>query len=66
MSAMDGTPLDLTGDVDGAETVPRRYTAGCAPGIDVELWTMRGGAHVPDFNAEYTRQILDWLFAHRR
>jgi polyhydroxybutyrate depolymerase len=41
-----GSPVDWDMAVPGAETTTERY-AGCPPGIDVELWTVHGGRHVP-------------------
>jgi polyhydroxybutyrate depolymerase len=44
--AADGVVLDLDTLVAGSETSERAY-AGCPSGLDVELWTITGGSHVP-------------------
>ncbi len=59
-----GTTLDLDSSLAGAETTVAAYT-GCA-GAAVELWTIRGGAHIPVINAQFSPRIYDWLMAHPR
>jgi polyhydroxybutyrate depolymerase len=44
--APNGVTLDLDAALAGAETSESAYT-GCPPGIGLELWTIRGGGHVP-------------------
>ena len=44
--APNGVTLDLDVALVGAETSESGYT-GCPTGIGVELWTIRGGGHVP-------------------
>jgi polyhydroxybutyrate depolymerase len=41
-----GAPVDWDAAVAGAETTRERYS-GCPAGIDVELWTVHGGRHIP-------------------
>ncbi len=41
-----GTTLDLDSTLPGNETVEKAYT-GCPAGIDVKLWTIQGGGHIP-------------------
>ena len=41
--------LDLDGTLAGAETSEQVY-GGCPSGIDVELWTIHGGSHIPNLN----------------
>jgi polyhydroxybutyrate depolymerase len=41
-----GTTLDLDSTLAGNETVEKAYT-GCPAGIDVKLWTIQGGGHIP-------------------
>jgi polyhydroxybutyrate depolymerase len=66
----DATPdtsapnLDISADVDGAETKIERYTAGCDPGGGAELWTMLGEGHIPGTNDAFSPAIVDFLFAH--
>lgn len=46
VQAPNGLTLDLDATLAGAETTESAY-AGCPSGIGVELWTIRGGTHVP-------------------
>ena len=57
-----GTSLDLVSDLPGAETKVERY-AGC-PGTAVELWTVRGGQHVPAVTTDFGTTTLDFFSAH--
>jgi polyhydroxybutyrate depolymerase len=61
----DGPPLDLEGRLAGAETSVTAY-GPCAAGTDVELWTIEGGAHIPEFNDSFVPDVIDWLLAHPR
>lgn len=56
----DGRALDLDSSVDGPETAVSSF-AGCPPGVDVSLWTVRGGSHVPAFSADFPRLVWQWL-----
>jgi polyhydroxybutyrate depolymerase len=60
-----GADLDVVRDTQlpGAETMREKIT-GCATGIGVELWTIRGGSHVPDFTNAWAPAIYDFLMAH--
>ena len=54
--------VDLDRFLEGAETTRRRYSAGCADGIRVELWTVQSGSHVPAFDPDdIGRRILSWF-----
>ena len=55
--------LDLEGQLEGAETVTATFD-GCPTGIDVELWTINGGPHIPAITAEFAPAVIDFLFAH--
>lgn len=44
--AANGQTLDLDTGLAGAETEEQVY-GGCPTGIDVELWTIHGGSHIP-------------------
>lgn len=59
----DPKPLDLDNSLDGAETVVSRWT-GCATGAGVELWTIRGGGHVPNLREGFAETVWAWLAAH--
>lgn len=56
------TPIDTDLFVEGAETSIQRWREGCAGGTAHELWTIKGGGHVPlVWGTEFTRRILLWL-----
>lgn len=55
-------PLDLDTSLDGPETTVRRYT-GCRGGA-VELWTMRGGMHIPIVGRPFADAVWAFLAAH--
>ena len=63
-AGVDSGTLDLDGGLDGRETDVRRYRGGCRPGGSVELWTINGGGHVPEFSAHFTRRVVEWLLGH--
>lgn len=44
-----GQTLDIDSTLPGNETTVQAYP-GCPGGIDVQLWTIQGGMHVPTFN----------------
>jgi polyhydroxybutyrate depolymerase len=56
--------MDLESTIAGAETTVTKYAAGCKPGGHTELWTIAGGAHVPNFTAAFSPAAIDFLFAH--
>lgn len=58
--------MDLDSSLTGDETTATRWSTGCATGVDVELWTIVGGAHIPGFNATWMPQLATWLLRHRR
>ena len=53
--------LDLDTKLDGNETTRRAYTC---EGAAVELWTVRGGGHMPAFGAAFGDEIYSFLKAH--
>lgn len=55
--------LDLESKVAGTESDVLRWE-GCAPGGATELWTMHGGAHIPNLAPDWAEQLLDWMLAH--
>lgn len=60
-----GDMLDLEASLAGAETETLRYESGCA-GARAELWTIRGGSHIPALTREFMPDVLAWLSAHGR
>jgi polyhydroxybutyrate depolymerase len=55
--------LDLVVDLEGNESSRTTYT-GCPDGVDVELWTIEGGSHIPSRTPDLSTGIIDFLFAH--
>lgn len=45
----------------GEDTTEASYT-DCDAGID--LWTIEGGKHIPDFNASFSPAAMQWLLAN--
>ena len=56
--------LDLDGTLSGMESTVTRYTNGCKSGGSAELWTISGGAHIPELSDHFTRLVVEWLLAH--
>ncbi len=56
-------PIDLA-TLPGNETLVTKYEMGCADGGSSELWTIVSGAHVPALDPNFSRQVLEWLYAH--
>lgn len=54
-------PLDLDAGLAGDETTVMRYEANCQQGASASLWTIEGGAHVPDISATFTREVASFL-----
>ncbi|MGH8973331.1 MAG: alpha/beta hydrolase family esterase [Acidimicrobiia bacterium] len=54
--------IDLDGMVSGQETTVARY-AGCS-GVDVELWTIEDGGHIPAFNGNWAPALWEFMAAH--
>jgi polyhydroxybutyrate depolymerase len=62
--APNGKTLDLDTSLAGAETVEKAYS-GCPAGIDVELWTIQGGAHIPTLaRPTWAEEVWGFLSAH--
>jgi polyhydroxybutyrate depolymerase len=58
--------IDLVRNITGAETTVLHYT-GCPAGIDVDLWTIVGGPHVPGpWVPSALDSMVDWVIDHRR
>lgn len=60
-----GDPLDIETALGGAETETLRYRAGCT-GAEAELWTIRGGSHIPALGRTFAPSVLAWLREHAR
>ena len=61
-----GPNVDVVGNNDGAETTVLEYS-GCAPGVDVTLWTMQGVSHIPyPWLPSALDHMVDWVIDHPR
>jgi polyhydroxybutyrate depolymerase len=56
---------DLVPALSGAET-EGMTSEGCPAGVDVDLWRIKGGGHVPFFSAEFAAQTWKWLASHSK
>ncbi len=65
-SAVALTNVDLEMAIAGAETSVQRVREGCSEGITIELWTIEGGDHFPDFQEDWPDRLLRWLFNESR
>jgi polyhydroxybutyrate depolymerase len=54
--------VDLVPMLEGEETEMTGYQTGCDEGLDVELWTIHDGAHIPFFSTDFANMATDWLF----
>ncbi len=59
-----GPSYDLLANIAGNETRAERYSKGCKPGGDVQLWTMQGGRHIPQVSDEFVPTIVDYMLKH--
>lgn len=57
--AAEGRDLDQRFD----DAIVAQYE-GCPPGVAVELWTIPGGAHIPELTDTFSAQVIDFLLAH--
>ena len=64
MTGAETGTLDLVSTLPGTDTTVRRYTGGCKAGGSAELWTIEGGAHVPELSDHFTKLTVEWLLAH--
>ena len=58
--------IDLDQQIEGAETSIRRVREGCGDGIKIELWTIEGAGHFPQFQDDWPDRLLNWLFNESR
>lgn len=56
-------PIDFDDLVPGAETTRTGY-ASCRDGVTVDLWTVRGGSHVPRPSRAGLQAIAAWMTTH--
>lgn len=56
--------IDLDVNIDGKETSITRFPS-CKPGGAAELWTIKGGSHVPAFGRpDWANYVWSWFAAH--
>jgi len=60
-----GPSYDLDGTQPGAET-SSQIADGCPAGIDLELWTIAGAGHIPNYNASFEPTAYQWFLDHPR
>lgn len=63
------TPLgtaDFVPSLPGEETEKVAYSTDCEPGLEVELWTIDDGSHIPFFSIDFADEVTDWLFRQSR
>lgn len=60
-----GRTMDIAENLPGKETTVTAFD-GCPAGIAVELWTMKGGPHIPAIlgTDPLVERMIDFLFAH--
>jgi poly(3-hydroxybutyrate) depolymerase len=60
----NGQTYDIDSQLPGNETSVQAYQ-GCPTGIDVQLWTMQGGMHIPTLNQpQWGEYVWGFLSAH--
>ena len=57
-------PIDIDARIPGNETVITIYDTDCAPGGSAQLWTIVGGGHIPNLTDDFSRQVVEFLYAH--
>jgi polyhydroxybutyrate depolymerase len=61
-----GANRDVVGNIEGPETTVT-LIPDCAPGVEVELWTMVGAPHIPfPWVPEALDSFVDWIIDHPR
>jgi polyhydroxybutyrate depolymerase len=55
--------LDIAAQIAGDETTVESFP-GCPAGVDVELWTVAGGPHVPALSTTFATNAIDFLLSH--
>jgi polyhydroxybutyrate depolymerase len=73
--AATGVTLDLDAIIPGSETTVEAYMgcppfedvdAGSSSPVGVELWSIKGGTHMPSLTPGFAGLVWDWLTAHAR
>jgi polyhydroxybutyrate depolymerase len=61
--AATGQTYDIDSQLAGSETQVQSF-AGCPAGIDVELWVIQGGSHIPTLTPDWGELVWGFLSAH--
>jgi polyhydroxybutyrate depolymerase len=61
--ASAGPNLDLDSVLVGAETT-QQHESSCPSGVDVALWTIVGGSHLPNVTTDFHTDVWRWMAAH--
>lgn len=61
--ATDSQRLDLEANLSGEDTDVERHD-DCPAGIDVQLWTIQDGSHIPLLRANFADLMWSWYEAH--
>ena len=61
--AATGVTLDLDSVLPGNETRVEGWS-GCPKGIDVQLWSIQGAGHIPNFNSSWGESVWGFFSAH--
>jgi polyhydroxybutyrate depolymerase len=61
-----GQMLDVDTTLPGSETVVSAF-GGCPPGIDVQLWRIQGGSHIPTISRPgFAEMVWGFLSVHHK
>ncbi|MEO1337092.1 MAG: PHB depolymerase family esterase, partial [Myxococcota bacterium] len=63
-TATPGDAKDLDRGIDGNDTDTFVYADGCDEGIEVQLWRINGGGHVPPLTNDFAEGVVDFLLSH--
>ena len=64
-SAQDREDIAIDGMLTGNETEVVSSDS-CNNNMTTELWTIKGGSHIPSFNNDFADLVLDFLFRHEK
>ncbi len=64
-SSKDMGTIAIEGGLMGDETDVVSSNS-CSDNMTTELWTIKGGSHIPNFNNDFADLVLDFLFKHEK
>tara|TARA_B100000029_G_scaffold43608_1_gene40392 strand:- start:172 stop:1062 length:891 start_codon:yes stop_codon:yes gene_type:complete len=59
-SVTEQESMDLLVEIPSADTVPLAHD-NCPEGLQATVWKIPGGGHVPNFNGNWSIQVVEWL-----